>query len=115
PLGAAALAGYPIALRIIVVAILPAWGMCNAAATLVGQNLGAGRPERAERAVWLTGLFNMAFLVALAVAFILSGEPPLQLFSSDVRVVAMGSSALRIISYGYAAYAWGMVMVQAFN
>jgi putative MATE family efflux protein len=115
PFGAAALAGYTIALRIIVVAILPAWGMCNAAATLVGQNLGAGKPERAERAVWLTGLYNMAFLGVVAVAFVLVAEPLIAIFSPDPAVRALGASALRIISYGYVFYAWGMVMTQAFN
>ncbi len=115
PFGAAALAGYTIALRIIIVAILPAWGMCNAAATLVGQNLGAGRPERAERAVWLTGGLNMAFLGGVAATFIVFAEALVRFFSAEPAVVATAASALRIISCGYVFYAWGMVMVQAFN
>jgi putative MATE family efflux protein len=115
PFGAAAIAGYTLALRIIVVAILPAWGMCNAAATLVGQNLGAGRPARAERAVWLAGALNMAFLGVVAVAFVLSAERLIGFFTTDPAVLATGASALRIISYGYVFYAWGMVVVQAFN
>jgi Na+-driven multidrug efflux pump len=109
------MAGYTIAIRIIIVLILPSWGLCNAAATLVGQNLGAKKPERAERAVWLTGLYNMAFLSLVGVAFILFADPLVGFFTPDPIVRARGADCLRIISYGYAAYAWGMVMVQAFN
>lgn len=115
PFGAAALAGYTIAIRIIVVVILPSWGMCNAAATLVGQNLGARKPERAERSVWLTGLYNMGFLALVGVTFVLFAEPLIGVFTTDPAVKALGADCLRIVSYGYAAYAWGMVMVQAFN
>jgi putative MATE family efflux protein len=115
PFGSAALAGYTIALRIIVVAILPSWGMCNAAATLVGQNLGAGKPERAERSVWLTGLYNMVFLCAVAVAFVAFADELIGFFTTDPAVRAQGGECLRIVSYGYGFYAWGMVMVQAFN
>jgi putative MATE family efflux protein len=115
PFGAAALAGYTIALRIIVVAILPSWGMTNAVATLVGQNLGAGKPERAERAVWITGFYNMAFLLVVAAVFILWPERLVGVFTSDPDVKALGATCLRVVSYGYGFYAWGMVMVQAFN
>ena len=115
PFGAAALAGYTIALRIIVVAILPSWGMTNAVATLVGQNLGAGKPERAERAVWITGFYNMAFLIGVAVLFIAWPEQLISVFTSDPAVLALGATCLRVVSYGYAFYAWGMVTVQAFN
>jgi putative MATE family efflux protein len=115
PFGAAALAGYTIALRIIIVAILPSWGMTNAVATLVGQNLGAGKPERAERAVWITGLYNMVFLMGVAVIFIAWPEPLIAVFTSDPAVLELGATCLRVVSYGYAFYAWGMVMVQAFN
>jgi putative MATE family efflux protein len=115
PFGSAALAGYTIALRIIVVAILPSWGMSNAAATLVGQSLGAGKPERAERAVWRTGFYNMVFLAGVAVVFIAFAEPLVRVISQDPEVVAIGGDCLRLISYGYVFYAYGMVMVQAFN
>jgi putative MATE family efflux protein len=115
PFGSAALAGYTIALRIVVVAILPSWGMSNAAATLVGQNLGAGKPERAERSVWRTGFYNMVFLAGVSVAFILLAEPLIGVFSADPEIVRIGAECLRLISYGYVFYAYGMVMVQAFN
>ncbi len=113
--GSAALAGYTIALRIILFAILPSWGLGNAAATLVGQNLGAGKPERAERAVWVSGVCNMIFLGAIAIIFILFAKPLVQLFTRDLQVVPFGVDCLRYISYGYVFYAYGMVMVQAFN
>jgi putative MATE family efflux protein len=115
PFGAAALAGYTIALRVIVVALLPAWGLSNAVATLVGQNLGARKPDRAERSVWIAGLYNMAFLLGVMVLFVWGAEPLIALFSSDPQVRAFGATCLRVVSYGYAFYAWGMVLVQAFN
>ncbi len=113
--GASALAGYTIALRIIVVALLPAWGMSNAVATLVGQNLGAGKPDRAERSVWIVGLYNMAFLLGVMGVFLWGAEPLIALFSSDAAVQRLGAQCLRVVSCGYAFYAWGMVLVQAFN
>lgn len=113
--GPTALAGYTIGVRIIVFAFLPAWGLSNAAATLVGQNLGARKPERAERSVWLTGVYNMLFLGAVSIVFITFAEPLVRLFSNEAGVVASGVDCLRIISYGYIFFAWGMVTVQSFN
>jgi putative MATE family efflux protein len=115
PFGAAALAGYTIALRIVVVALLPAWGLSNAVATLVGQNLGAGKPERAERSVWIAGLYNMVFLLGVMALFLWGAEPLIALFGSDPEVRRMGALCLRVVSCGYPFYAWGMVLVQAFN
>jgi putative MATE family efflux protein len=113
--GAAALAGYTIAIRIVIFVILPSWGLSNAAATLVGQNLGAGKPERAETAVWRTGLYNMIFLGTVGVFFVLFAEPVVRLFTQDPEVVPLAASCLRIVSYGNIGYAYGMVMLQAFN
>jgi Na+-driven multidrug efflux pump len=113
--GSAALAGYTIAIRIVIFIILPSWGLSNAAATLVGQNLGAKQPERAEQAVWRTGLYNMLFLGSVGVFFIFFAEPVIRLFTNDPAVVPLATSCLRIISYGNIGYAYGMVMLQAFN
>jgi len=113
--GAAALAGYTVAIRIVIFAILPSWGLSNAAATLVGQNLGAREPDRAEKSVWLTGLYNMVFLGSIGVVFILWAEPIIRLFTTDPAVMPLASSCLRVLSYGNIAYAFGMVMLQAFN
>jgi putative MATE family efflux protein len=113
--GSAALAGYTIAIRVVVFAILPSWGLSNAAATLVGQNLGAKNPERAELAVWRTGLYNMIFLGTIGVFFVFFAEPIIRLFTQDPAVVPLGASCLRIVSYGNIGYAYAFVMMQAFN
>jgi putative MATE family efflux protein len=113
--GAAALAGYTIAIRIVVFLILPSWGLSNAAATLVGQNLGAKKPERAEQAVWRTGFYNMLFLGSVGVFLVLKAEPIARLFTQDPAVAPLAATCLRIVSYGNIGYAYGMVMMQAFN
>jgi putative MATE family efflux protein len=113
--GSEVLAGYTIAVRIFVLTFLPSWGLSNAAATLVGQNLGARQPERAERSVWITGFVNMAFLGVVSVVYITMNETLVRIFTDDTAVVAAGAECLRVVSYGYLAYAWGLVMPQAFN
>jgi len=113
--GSAALASYTIAIRILIFVLLPSWGLSNAAATLVGQNLGAKQPERAEKSVWRTGLYNMAFLGGVGLFFITFAEWVIHLFTGDLAVVPLAISCLRILSYGNIGYAYGMVMLQAFN
>jgi putative MATE family efflux protein len=113
--GADALAGYTIAIRIVIFAILPSWGLSNAAATLVGQNLGAKQPERAATSVWRTGLYNMIFLGGVGVLFILFAPQVVHIFTHDPNVAPLAISALRIVSTGNIGYSYAMVMLQAFN
>jgi putative MATE family efflux protein len=113
--GSAALAGYTIAIRILIFILMPSWGLSNAAATLVGQNLGARQPERAEISVWRTGFYNMIFLGVIGVFFLIYATPVVRLFTQDPEVVPLAASCLRILSYGNVGYAYGMVMLQAFN
>jgi putative MATE family efflux protein len=113
--GSAAVAAYTLAIRILIFAFLPAFGISNAAATLVGQNLGAGQPRRAERSVWITGVYTSVFLAGVTVVSLLYGEAVVGLFTTEPIIVAQASACLRIISYGYVFYAWGLVMMQAFN
>ena len=113
--GSQALAGYTIAFRIIMVTLLPAWGLSAAAATLVGQNLGAGKTRRAELSVWVTARYNMVFLGLVTALFLVLGNHLAGLFSTDPVVIRIGSSALKIITLGYVFFGLGMVMMQAFN
>ncbi len=113
--GSDVLAGYTIAVRVIIFGILPSWGMANAAATLVGQNLGARQPERAETSVWRTAKFNMVFLGFISMIFILGAEPVMRLFTDVDIVVGYGITTLQVVCLGYVFFAYGMVVSQAFN
>jgi Na+-driven multidrug efflux pump len=113
--GEVAIAGYTIAIRIVIFAFLPSWGLSNAAATLVGQNLGARQPDRAERSAWLTGCYNMLFLGAVTICFVAFARPLVRIFTDQADVLSVAADCLTIISYGYVFYAWGLVMMQAFN
>ena len=113
--GSSVLAGYTIGIRIIVFALLPSWGMSNAAATMVGQSLGAGKPDRAERSVWIAGFYNMLFLGTVGLAFVIFAPQLISLFTDDPAVVPWGTACLRYVSFGFLFYAYGMVITQAFN
>jgi len=113
--GSEAVAGATIAIRFMMFTMMPAWGMSNAAATLVGQNLGAGQPDRAEAAVWRIGRYNMLYLVAVSLAYFFLPQHIVGFFTDDAKVVAVGSEWLRILSYALFVYGWWMVSVQAFN
>ena len=95
--------------------MMPAWGLSNAAATLVGQNLGAGNPDRAESSVWKIGGYNMIFLSLVSVIYFFFNDQLMRIFTDDATVIAIGSEWLRILSYSYLVYGWWMVAVQAFN
>jgi putative MATE family efflux protein len=113
--GSAAIAGYTLAIRIILFVLMPSWGIASAAATLVGQNLGAKKPDRAERSVWLGGAYNMAFLTIVGIVFFAGAPWFVRAFTSDGRVIPIAVDCLRFVSLGYPFYAWGMIMEQAFN
>ena len=113
--GSAALAGYTISIRILVFALLPSWGLSNAAATMVGQSLGAGKPERAERAAWLAAGYNMAVLGAVGLLFIAFAGPIVGVFTRDPVALPTGALGLRTMSFGFVFYALGFVLTQAFN
>lgn len=113
--GSAALAAYTIAIRIILFALFPSWGLGNAAATMVGQALGAKKPERAEHAVWIAGFYNLCFLGTVGIAFVALAEPIVQLFTRDPAVLPDAVDGLRIVALGFPLYAYGMVVTQSFN
>jgi putative MATE family efflux protein len=113
--GENAVAGYTVAIRVVIFTLLPASGMANAAAALVGQNLGAGQPERAEQSVWRAAFYNMIFLGLISLFFMLAAEPVIRLFTQEPEVVKYGAQALQLVSLGYIFYAYGMVLSQSFN
>jgi len=113
--GADAVAGNTISFRIVIFALLPAWGLSNAAATLVGQNLGAGKPDRAEASVWRACLYNLVTLGTVGVAFVIFADPIVGLFTSDPLVKPVAAQGLRIIGFGFPFYAYGFVLTQSFN
>jgi putative MATE family efflux protein len=113
--GANAVAGYSLAIRIILFVLMPSWGICAAAATLVGQNLGAKRPDRSERAVWLAGVYNMTLLTFVGIVFVTAARPIVAFFRPDAAVVPVAVTCLQYVCLGYPFYAWGMTMEQAFN
>ena len=113
--GSDALAGYTIGIRVIIFALLPAFGISNAAATMVGQNLGANRPDRAEKAVWTAAFYNMLFLGAIGIVFFLAARPISGLFTTDPAVQPFAIGCLRTVSLGFLFYAVGMVLTQSFN
>jgi putative MATE family efflux protein len=113
--GSEVLAGYTISIRVLMFTLMPSWGMSNAAATLVGQNLGAKQPERAAKSVWKTGKYNAIFMLAVSFAYLLFAPQIIRIFSDVPAVVTYGALSLQIITAGYLFYAYGMVVIQAFN
>jgi putative MATE family efflux protein len=113
--GSNAVAGYTFGIRVILFALLPSWGMANAAATMVGQALGAKNPARAERAVWQAGFYNMIFLGIVGLVFIFFAPQIIWLYTGDPNVAQYGVDCLRIVAYGFLFYAYGMVLGQSFN
>lgn len=113
--GSEVLAGYTIAIRVMMFTLMPAWGMSNAAATLVGQNLGAKQPERAETSVWITGKYSAIFMLLVSVVYLAFAPQIIGLFTEEVEVIENGSLCLRVIAAGYLFYGYGMVIINAFN
>ncbi|MGI9530373.1 MATE family efflux transporter [Lutimonas sp.] len=113
--GSEVLAGYTIAIRVMMFTLMPAWGMSNAAATLVGQNLGAHKPDRAEISVWITGKYNAWFMGLVSIVYVVFGPEIISLFNDTPKVIEYGSLCLRIIAAGYVFYGYGMVVIQSFN
>lgn len=113
--GSEVLAGYTIAIRVMMFTLMPAWGMSNAAATLVGQNLGAQQPDRAEQSVWKTGKYNAMFMGLVSVFYLIFAKQIILLFNTQPEVVKYGALCLRVLASGYVFYAYGMVVIQSFN
>lgn len=113
--GSDAIAGYTIGIRVIIFALLPSFGMGNAAATMVGQALGARKPERAEQAVWKAGFYNLIFLGVVGLIFVLAAPQIISLFTADPKISVYGIDCLRIVASGFLFYAYGMVLTQSFN
>jgi len=113
--GTDVVAGYVVGIRVIIFALLPSWGMSNAAATMVGQALGAKKPERAERAVWKAGFYNFIFLGVVGLIFVVLARQIIGLFTHDPHVMPYGVDCLRIVASGFLFYAYGMVLTQSFN
>jgi len=113
--GSEVLAGYTIAIRVMMFTFMPSWGMSNAAATLVGQNLGAGKPDRAEKSVWITGKYNAIFMVIVSLVYLIFAQEILSWFSPEAEVIKYGALCLQVIAAGYVFYAYGMVVIQSFN
>lgn len=113
--GSEAVAGATIAIRLMMFTMMPAWGLSNAAATLVGQNLGAGSPDRAESAVWKTGSYNMVYLLIVSVIYFAFNDSLMRIFTNDSKVIEIGAEWLRILSFSYFVYGWWMVSTAAFN
>jgi Na+-driven multidrug efflux pump len=115
PFGSHVVAGYQIAFRVVMFWLLPSWGLGNAAATLVGQNLGARHPERGEQAVWRAAFYNFVFLGSVSVGLFAFAGAIMHLFTNVPEVVTVGGQCVRIVSAGFVFYAFGMVVTQAFN
>ncbi len=113
--GSEVLAGYTIAIRVLMFTLMPSWGMSNAAATLVGQNLGAAKPERAEQSVWKTGKYNAYFMAIVSIFYLVFAEVIIRIFSDEALIIEYGALSLRVIAAGYVFYAYGMVIIQSFN
>ncbi|MCK0178345.1 MATE family efflux transporter [Flavobacteriaceae bacterium S0862] len=113
--GSEVLAGYTIAIRVMMFTLMPAWGMSNAAATLVGQNLGAKQPERAETSVWVTGKYSAIFMLLVSIVYLVFSPQIIALFTAEAEVIKYGSLCLRVIAAGYVFYGYGMVIINAFN
>jgi putative MATE family efflux protein len=113
--GTEVIAGYTIAIRVMLFSLMPSWGMSNAAATLVGQNLGAEKPDRAEKSVWETGKYNAIFMTIIGIIYLIAAPYIIGFFTKETAVVEFGAFSLQVIALGYLFYAYGMVLTQAFN